>query len=216
MRGTPQLPDWLRSFRTPNYTNIYELIPEENRLYGTESLFGDWDAEVLLLAKDFGTSQLVRERMAAGDSRPYRHEDKPRHLGYLTNRNLLEFATPLGGTLLYGSAMVGLLRNDGETSGWLRDRSAVKEFVTAALQFTLTNMPRLRAVACLGVDAWSFSAQLFDTDPQAWAVQRESRAPHMHGSVAIFALTHPSRQTGGKLKVLQNWRALGDWLRLAS
>jgi hypothetical protein len=65
---TPPLPDWLRDdLFQPHYTNIHALLahprltPEQRaentrRLYGTETMdgFNDWNASVLLLAKDAG------------------------------------------------------------------------------------------------------------------------------------------------------------------
>jgi hypothetical protein len=46
---TPQLPEWVRSYRLAGYRNIYELVPLETRLYGTESLYGDWNGDLRLL-----------------------------------------------------------------------------------------------------------------------------------------------------------------------
>jgi hypothetical protein len=58
---TLEIPESIRSFKHRHYTNIYELYPNERRLYGTESLFGDWDGELLLLAKDFAPARLIEE-----------------------------------------------------------------------------------------------------------------------------------------------------------
>jgi len=140
---TPPLPDWVTQFRLPGYVNIYELVPQETRLFGTESLYGDWNARVLLLAKDFACSNLLHQRIAARDLRPYRHEPTLR-----TNRALRRLADPLCTApdaehcgLLYGSALASLCRDDGNMSGALPNRAAAIEFGSRALEFTLENMP---------------------------------------------------------------------------
>ena len=71
---TPPLPPWIREAAVGGYLTAHTLLPGETRLYGTESLYGDWDAPVLLLAKDFAPSKVLHERLAAGETRPYRHE----------------------------------------------------------------------------------------------------------------------------------------------
>src|SRR5262245_52165604 len=109
---TPPLPGWIRLAEVPGYTAAHRLCPEEARLYGTASLYGDWGGRVLLLAKDFGPSCIVRERIAAGDPRPYRHGPAVQ-----TNVRLQQLARPLEGLgLLYGSALANLLRDDGRIS----------------------------------------------------------------------------------------------------
>ena len=52
MRKTPKIPRWICDFTHPGYTNVLSFLPRCPRLYATETLFGDWDASVLLLAKD--------------------------------------------------------------------------------------------------------------------------------------------------------------------
>jgi hypothetical protein len=58
MRETPPLPPWITSAAVDGHENAHVLCPRETRLYGTESLYGDWDGAVLLpLAKDSVPSQ---------------------------------------------------------------------------------------------------------------------------------------------------------------
>ncbi len=89
MSTTPPLPDWIVTAQVSGYTNAHELLPEEARLYGTETLYGDWGGQVLLLAKDWGPSSILRERIQAGDARPWRHEP-----AMLTNARLQRLAAP--------------------------------------------------------------------------------------------------------------------------
>lgn len=87
---TPPLPPWIRDARVDGYLTAHALLPDETRVYGTESLYGDWDAPVLLLAKDFAPSKILHERLASGETRPYRHEP-----GLRTNVRLERLTTLL-------------------------------------------------------------------------------------------------------------------------
>jgi hypothetical protein len=118
------LPTWITEVDVPGYVAAHQLCPGEPRLFGTESLYGDWDGAVLLLAKDFGPTRIVHDRLAAGDPRPYRHEPRMR-----ANRQLQRLAASVEGMgLLYGSALGNLLRDDGRISGALPNRSAAMAY----------------------------------------------------------------------------------------
>jgi len=138
-----------------------ELCPNETRLYGTESFYGDWDGELLLLAKDFAPASLVRERLSRGDPRPYHHTDwqlEPmRTTGATTNKKLFGYAEKIEAGKLYGSVLAGLLRNDGKTRGSLPHFQELGLYIGEVLKFTLENMPNLRVIAFLGGDAWACS-----------------------------------------------------------
>lgn len=211
MRFTPTIPAEIRTYRSRSYTNIYQLCPDEVRLYGTESLFGDWDAELLLLAKDFAPSTLVRRRLGEGDTRPFHHTDwirDPRAPGAATNRNLHRLAGRLDCRKLYGSALAGLLRDDDRVSGPLPDARGIGTYVRDVLRFTVTQMPNLRAIACLGEDAWRWALRTFDVANIDWSDQRESRRPIEAKELLLFALPHPSRMPGGTETVLADWDAM--------
>ena len=54
MCSTPPLPNWITEADVPGYVAAHRLCPGEPRLFGTESLYGDWGAvgAVPLLACD--------------------------------------------------------------------------------------------------------------------------------------------------------------------
>ena len=211
MRGTPAIPAWIRAYRSRSYTNIYQLCPDETRLFGTESLYGDWDADLLLLAKDFAPSRLVRQRLAAGEERPYHHTDwhvNARGPGARTNRALYRLAERIGCRKLYGSALVGLLRDDEKVSGALADAAAITPFVCEALRFTIGQMPNLRAIACLGADAWQWATRTFGHVGADWREHRDARRPLQADRLTLFALPHPSRTPGGTARVEGDWDAI--------
>jgi hypothetical protein len=217
MTPTPDLPSWIREYRTRAYTNIYAVCPGERRLFGTESLYGDWAADLLLLAKDFGTSALVRARIRGGETRPFRHTDWQREprgtLGAKTNRTLYRLAERIPCRKLYGSALAGLLRDDGRGSGALADRREIEPFVGRVLRFTLDHLPNLRAVACLGRDAWDFALAGLGLARADWRVHRAGREPVTYRGVKLFALAHPRGMPGTARTVFGDWDALERGLR---
>jgi len=60
---TPPIPEWIKTLDTPGYTNIYNLTLGNENLFGTETLLGDWDGPVLVVAKDFAPLQLSYNQM---------------------------------------------------------------------------------------------------------------------------------------------------------
>jgi len=205
---TPQLPDWIRGYTCGSFTNIYELCPDETRLYGVESLYGDWDGEVLLLAQDFAPRQLVLDRIAdPNDRRPFRHSPK-----VPTNTNLQQLADPLRCGKLYGNALGGLLRNsDSDALPSLRDDTA---HLLKVLRFACEHMPNLRGIACLGTVAW-------DLCTEAFGIAGADRTEHMNerrsvdvGGVLLFAHAHPARvwSNRGKANAVEDWRRMAETL----
>lgn len=207
---TPPLPDWISDFRLDGYTNVYELCPGESRLYGTEDLFGDWNGRVLLLAKDFACSRLIRDRIEAGDPRPYRHEPK-----LVTNRRLLKLAAPLrtGESpetcgLLYGSALASLCRDDDKMCGTLPNRKEAMRFGERVLSFVIGHMPNLQSIVCMGDEAWRCTSGVLKLRT-SWADARDAATPVESGSLSVFAAYHPAARIS-KEQRQRPWDAVSE------
>src|SRR5262245_35358786 len=141
--STPALPQWILEAQVLGYSTAHRVLPDETRLYGTESLYGDWNGSVLLLAKDFAPSRILHERLAARHPRPYSHDPD---LG--TNKRLIRFAghlarsnDPANCGMLYGSALANLLRDDGNFSGSLPNRPQAMKHGVDVLCFVVEHMP---------------------------------------------------------------------------
>jgi hypothetical protein len=76
MSERPPVPNWIRKFSYPGWTNVFQLVPKNESLYGTETLFGDWDARILLLAKDGAPTPVIRALRDKGEPRPWRHAQR--------------------------------------------------------------------------------------------------------------------------------------------
>lgn len=194
---TPPIPADIRNARVKGYRNVYELLPHETRLYGTESLYGDWNGRLLLLAKDFACSSLVQERIDHGCADPYRHAQHLR-----TNKLLIKHAAgltrstdPVSCGILYGSALASLLRDDSEMSGNLPNKAEAMDFGVRALRFTLQNMPNLQVIGCLGQEAWQCVCRCLDFPHSNWKEARDTEGLRQHGSLTLIPGFHPAART---------------------
>lgn len=193
MSTKPALPHWIRLASVEGYLTAHALLPDEPRLFGTESLYGDWGGRVLLLAKDFAPSKVLADRLAEGDTRPYRHE-----AGLRTNVRLERLAGPLVRGphpetcgLLYGSALANLLRDDGIWSGALPNRRAALAYGVRVLRFVQEQMPQLEAIVCMGREAWEVTANAFGSDTP-WHEMRLSSQFKRLGPVTVVVVPHPA------------------------
>jgi hypothetical protein len=213
MRSTPSpLPPWIRSYRQPPYTNIYEVCPKETYLFGTESLYGDWDAELLILGQDVGPVDAFEKLRDAGHPRPFAHREfRPGFPHYdpslgtggaKTNQTVYQLAEHIGCAKLYGSVMIGLCRPGDKYSGTLPRPTLVREHCVRVLRWAMdpAQTPKLKAVMCLGTMA------------KDWAVRALRQPPVMGRSVRVYSTPHPTAwaQAGSYSTVLPVWRATAD------
>jgi hypothetical protein len=172
---TPRIPKWIRGLHCDGYRNIFELGLRNRNLFGTETLFGDWNGPLLIVAKDFAPAASIwRRAERLPPHRVYHHHDGSSDYeigGAKTNRQLVRFAfrpvtdselqTLLRGErnldcgALYISASFLLKDVDDYSAGlpgWAPGRGAFEQS-KEVLHFVLDNMPKLKAIACLGRDA---------------------------------------------------------------
>lgn len=150
---TPDVPHWIQAIEHWDYKNIYSYGLGNKNLWGTETLFGDWDGEFLLVAQDFCPTSYIDARLHS-EPHPYHHNpDAP------TNKNLLKTFSYFGRLLpdtssidrnaLYVSACF-LLRADGKKRGALRHKHSVLGVSAPVLRFTVEHMPHLKVVVGMG------------------------------------------------------------------
>jgi len=228
---TPELPDWIRDFpknksvpRT--FKNIYELLPNEMKLYGTESLvdenggpestwkYGHWKtAELFLLAQDASNVEHIEQRRDGNTQHGIRpHPDpfcawdwrfdkngSPQRDGNETNRNLDWLARQIDCRKLYGSGFVGLLkygaRGDSPPKG-----QGVKEYKRKVLEWVIdpNQTPRLRAIACLGVQARDLVCDVLLDGIQSAQLKQGVGSAVRIGDLYIIHLMHSGRRNQGK------------------
>jgi hypothetical protein len=224
---TPDLPSWIRGFTDPSCTNVYELLPDERKLYGTESLvgrdgrveptwrYGHWeDAELLLLAQDPSNVEVIRERrdgeatrgipphpdpFGAWDWRFDKH-GSPQRDGGESNRNLHWLAQQIGCHKLYGSAFAGLLKHAKRRSGKTPGGPRVAQYKADILRWVVdpSRTPRLRAVACLGEKARDLVGSVLLNRDQRSQMSRGVGSSVRAGRLYVIHLMHPSPINHGR------------------
>jgi hypothetical protein len=207
MLSTPRIPDWIKDFRHPSYTNIWQLLPDEKKLYGTETLYGDWAGKTLVLLQDFSTRQEIERRIVGGEKNPYRHDPSIK-----TNRRL-EILTsplrtgigPLDSGILYGSALVGLLKEGESLSSSLRNRNELSEYTQQVLSWVLAHMPNLKRIACCGNVAWNTAVAANGLPACDWRDHLQSGIPIENDGVQLFALRHPVNRECGIDQQEREW-----------
>ncbi|TPM27053.1 hypothetical protein [Mesorhizobium sp. B2-3-5] len=205
---TPPIPARFRSICSPGYVNIFKFGLGNKNLWGTETMFGDWNGEYLLVAKDFYPASYIRLLQAAGEKYPYRH-----HPGIHSNTKLMNILhrdfkilriDALGSdgncscNFLYISACF-LLRDDGVISGALPEGGdAAMEASEPVVLWTMgkENMPNLKNIVAMGDDA----KRALERGPIAEMIRRRK--------LRHFTVPHPSR--GSLAKRTERWAPVFD------
>ena len=168
------------------YRNIYEYGLDNQHLWGTETLLGDWDGHYLLIAKDFYPSSYIEEAIRNGEQQPYRHNPNAptnRHL-LKTLRHFKRYGDEASNTtcdFLYISACF-LLRADGKKRGPLPNKAAVLKLSEPVVEFTIRHMANLKCVVLMGKEALQSVAHMpiLSTLPSSKGIQ-------------LHHVSHPSR-----------------------
>jgi len=210
-----RVPDWIRDFRCQGWTNVFDLLPDEEHLYGTETLFGDWNSSILLLAKDWGSTSVLEEAIRDGEPRPWRHAGPDDGFGWRTNRRLLDFAAMIPGDKLYGSAAASMLFDapgaSRELKGFYTD--PLQTFLLNVLRWVLGTMPHVEWVACLGKEAWFLTCITLSNSVAAnqFRQYRDSYRPlegvFVNKKITAFPLYHPAALGNAINEMETGWRA---------
>ncbi|MFI4915483.1 MAG: hypothetical protein ACIAS6_03115 [Phycisphaerales bacterium JB060] len=205
MSTTPPIPETIRNLRVDGYTNVYELVPDATRLFGTESLFGDWQSPVLLLAQDFANSSFIRRRIETNHHDPYSHDCMLR-----TNKNLYRLARDVvTDGALYGSALGPMLKDTDGMSTSLPNRKKAFQAASVILRFTIRNMPNLRTIVCMGgVACSSIQHTFFPTSSHALPFKPGQAPIPLPGSdILVFTTFHPAARVSTE-RAHEAWRAI--------
>lgn len=210
VRSTPAITADFRAFRAqPHYTSIFEIYPEETHIFGTEDWHGNWNATVLFMAKDAGSSQIFMPREKGGRGWAWvTNHARP------TNRHLRPLLESLPGEHLYGSFLGPLLRNDNRESGNLYLDDSIRRFVGKLFRWTVSEMGRVQTVAVLGGEAWKeiTGALGLAAESRQWKMRHLSGDPlrvSVDGKdIELIALNHPARIGSERLKEQAGWKGI--------
>jgi len=152
---SPQIPERIRQIHVDCYSNIFNIYQATTRLYGTETLCGDWSGTILLLAQDFANLSCLEERMRkAPKDNPYYHdpmsETNIRLMALLAENGIaLDGSNAERCGVLYGSAC-WLIKETPHMSSPLPNKGAMMIESIEVLKFALGEMRHLRHIICVG------------------------------------------------------------------
>lgn len=220
----PQIPNWIRSFRYQDFTNVFEILPDVDRLYATETLFGDWEGRVLLLAKNAAPAHVIEALSRTEGDAAWRHAQ--RRLGdtsgWKTNERLSALVEQhlTGVGCLYGSAAAHLMSNDQNWSRRLPElhNGALEVHLIQVLRWVLREMHKVEAIACLGEDAWRMACNALDQNAHAG----QSRLFRNRGepleltcldkSIVLTSHYHPAARVSS-VEMQRGWVALSAFVQ---
>ena len=216
---TPPIPASLRDLRIKGFTNVYELLPNEPRLFALESVYGRWDGKILVLDSAPTHVQVVKARLQRRTLRPYCQHETPSTFGLAR----LAFPVARHGVLagsVYGPMLVTSNGRDHLIDTRDRDRKALAPM----LRFVMKNMPNLKAVVCLGVTAYEFvlhamtSKTISYTTLPKYPDEFDALEPvrPIFGGPTVFLTSRTSPEAihrrGGEARATEDWQAVGDLL----
>lgn len=225
------IPKTIRELEAPlGFSNPFTLGIRGRYLFATETLCGDWDGNLLLLAQDFAPLEKVSAAVAShGAIAAWRHNDGdgPYKIGFKTNFNLCRSLTKIGRRVdLKGEGSQACKVLYGNACFFLKDGGDLAKGVAASkpvFNFVIANMPRLRVIGCLGEASFAGVMGWLDLSA-SWRSQIDTRKPVRHKNLLIFALAHPGQLgVNNRLPNATNeqrmaaieadWRAVGRALR---
>lgn len=160
--------------KVDGYRNINELYPQYDQLHACETLFGDFDAEVMVLAQDAANYDRLRELKEREPAKnPFRHGEKVK-----TNINLFRLMSPyfdLGDYSqpnsskcgLYYANAVWLLKDTKNMSGSIALEKEVFQKCNEVFDATISNLKNLKLIITMGEKAFHFLKNRYPKDINA-------------------------------------------------
>lgn len=146
------------------YRNINELHKQDSQLHACETLFGDWNAEVMVLAQDAANFNTLKKLIDADSKNPFRHSPTNN-----TNKNLYNILFSLNlfdlGTYeipnnkkcgLYYANAIWLLKDSDGMSGSITKTQEAYIANRKVFDATVSNLPKLKLILTLGAHSFNF------------------------------------------------------------
>lgn len=189
------------------YKNINELYEQHSQLHACETLFGDWNAEMMILAQDAGNFNTFKKMKLNDEKNPFRHspENKTNKNLYTLLESLLryelgsyEFPNNKNCGVYYANA-IWLLKDSKDMSGEIINKKESYNQNRKVFEVTLENLSNLKIILTLGRHAFNFVKQFFDnqikSDWHQTVKYRKIHLVHYKGSTYfIFSIYHTSNR----------------------
>jgi hypothetical protein len=243
--NTPPIPSFIFDFKgieipknekheTARWINAFNedyLGTSTKNLYPTETLFGDWNGKILILAQDALPASALKKLIYTTTQNGYPKEFAWRHAnreihgdkkGYRTNESLRilvnNYASDCG--VLYGSAAAHMLYDDGCD----KYRQVLKGFKNHQLQnhlievlyWVISNMPNLKFIMCLGERAWQVANSSAETQfSNDFRLMRQSNKNVVttisNKQIYLIPAFHPAARASAQERE-RNWKTLAKLL----
>ena len=162
-----------KHLKVEGYRNINEIYPQYNQLNACETLFGDWNARVMILAQDaanFETLDLLLKKNPKEN--PFRHGEKVKTNLNLHNLlratkhfNLGDYSRPNSKNCgVYYANAVWLLKISHSMSGALVNKEKVFDASKEVIKATLFNLNNLNLIITLGREPFLFLKEVFKNE----------------------------------------------------
>lgn len=227
MSKRPVIPRKLRELPPPSgFENPFAMGIRGPHLFATETLCGDWDGDLLLLAQDFAPAADVETVLDYyGPEAAWRHNDGDGRyvVGRDTNPTICALLRSIGRNISIdggNSARCGVLY--GNACFFLTSGGAMDEGIAASkpvFEFVTRKMKRLKTIACLGRASFEGVMQFFGLSAD-WPSHRYAQRQVSAGEWLVYGLAHPgywgsrARSPGGtkaqRLAAMQT-----DWQKMA-
>lgn len=195
------------------YVNINRFHESFDQLHCCETLFGDYNAEVMLLGQDPGEYETFKELKDMNDPNPYRHGPKrPTNImlhklmsPYFDVDNVLNSTKARNCGLYFANAIWLLREGAGAKQKHPPEAFEVCHEIFAA---TLNNLTKLKLIIVMGEDAHNYMKKVISNLPQKlWDFVK--RDTPIHGTVN-HSMMEPRQLFVG---AMYHPRAIGDRLK---
>lgn len=181
------------------YRNINELHKQHTQLHACETLFGDWNAEVMILAQDAANFNTLQKLKIKDNKNPFRHSP-----GNQTNKNLFEIMSSLKrfdmgnydapnnlNCGLYYANAIWLLKDSKDMSGAITNTKESYKINGQILEATINNLTKLKLILTLGEHSYKFLTHFFrDQIEMDWhQTVAESKAHKVHYKGAAYLVS---------------------------
>lgn len=189
------------------YRNINELYEQDSQLHSCETLFGDWNAEVMVLAQDAANFRTLKKLKDADNKNPFRHSPTNKTnknlydvLSVLNHFDMGDFCKPNNRNCgLYFANAIWLLKDSEGMSGAITNKEVAYKKNQEVFTATLKNLSNLKLILTLGQHSFNFIKQFFENQMQLdWhssVTQRNTNTVHVENSVyTVGSIYHTSNR----------------------
>lgn len=198
MSRRPVIPQRLRKLPPPSgFENPFAMGIRSPHLFATETLCGDWDGDLLLLAQDFAPASAVKAVLEGySPEAAWRHNDGDGRysVGKETNPAICALLNSTGRAVTLdgrNSKNCGVLY--GNACFFLPAGGIIEEGVAASkpvFDHVVRKMKGLKTIACLGRASFE-GVMLFLGLHADWASHRYAQRPVSTGRLLVYAHAHP-------------------------